>query len=80
MTDESIKDIVIEEVDQAYNEFIFYARKNDKRLPLKAIEAAILDGHVSIYEIVEHFRDCLERTVGFAMNDRLKSLGSEERQ
>jgi len=39
---ERLRDIILDELDQAYNEFIFYQRKLDKRLPLDAVERAIV--------------------------------------
>lgn len=58
--EEKIKEIIIEEVGQAFNEFIFYARKLDKRLPLGAIESAIRNGDITVDEIVAEFKSCIE--------------------
>jgi len=61
---ERIREIILEdEIHQAYNEFIYYHRKQDKRLPIGAIEQAVIDGYLTTEEIASEFMRCLDRAV-----------------
>lgn len=61
MTDD--KDLVMDALDQAMNDFFFYNRKIDKELPLRAIERAIARGDVTVEELVTRFKSHLQTSV-----------------
>lgn len=53
------REAISDAIDEIRNEFIFYARKHDERLPVGAIEEALKEGVISAKEIGEWFADGL---------------------
>jgi len=53
------RDIIIDRVDDAVSDLLYYKRKEDKDLPRGSIENAIADREISIDEIVDAFRIAL---------------------
>jgi len=58
-----LRDIIEDELCQAYNAFIFYERKLDKRLPHDAIQKAIVSGIISTEELAQMFKSYLDNAV-----------------
>ena len=54
------RDLILGVADDLMSRFLYYDRKEDDDLPVGAIEKAIVDGEVSVDEIVERFRAALE--------------------
>lgn len=52
---DKLRDIIFDALAQAINEFTFYGRKLDKRLPSEALDKAINDKIVSIPELTDYF-------------------------
>ena len=57
---ESLKETILNTIDDMVNDFITSDRKEDEELPSGAIEQAVIDEVISIDEIVATFRECLE--------------------
>lgn len=56
-----MRERIIGVVSDNVSDLLYYDRKGDEDLPVGSIEKAILDGVISIEEIVEIFRDNLKR-------------------
>ncbi len=62
--DISQKELIFNAVDDLVSDFLYYDRKEDEDLPLETIEKAIRSGEITTKEIVEKFREVLDRGIG----------------
>jgi hypothetical protein len=56
-----MKELILDYVDDLVSDFLYYDRKDDEQLRRGDIENAIESGEISIDDIVNKFRECLER-------------------
>ena len=54
-----MKQIIMNTIDDAVSNFLYYDRKEDEELPLGSIEEAIKSGDITYGEIVERFKEQL---------------------
>ena len=54
---------ILATVDDLVSCFLYYDRKEDKGLPCGAIEKAIKSGEICTHEIVDKFREELEKNI-----------------
>jgi hypothetical protein len=52
--------LILATVENAVASLMFYDRKEDEDLPVGAIEEAVRAGEITMAEMVDHFRHCLE--------------------
>jgi len=57
-----MKQIILDTIDDLCTDFLYYDRKEDEELSADALNEAILSGEITIDEIVNKFRSCLENT------------------
>jgi hypothetical protein len=53
-------DIIIDTMEDLVKDFLYYDRKEDEELPVGSIEAAVLNGEVTLDDLVQVFREDLE--------------------
>jgi hypothetical protein len=54
------KQLILNTVEDVVASLMFYDRKEDEELPVGAIEEAIAAGEITVTEMVDCFRSCLE--------------------
>lgn len=59
---ESIKETILLTIGDLVSDFVYYDRKEDEELSESQLDGAIADGTITIDEMVEKFRECLEKT------------------
>lgn len=55
-----IKENILNAIDDLVADFLFYERKEDESLRVGAIDQAVRDGSITVDEMVERFRRCVE--------------------
>lgn len=66
MTRDAEREIVLDAVSEAWNEFVFYSRKLDKDLPAQRLQQLVRDGVVTKSEIVAQWQALV---AGWNVND-----------
>ena len=56
-----LKTHILDTADDLVSMFLYYDRKEDEDLPRGAIDKAVATGVVTVDEIVNRFRECLEK-------------------
>jgi hypothetical protein len=59
-------ELILATVEDAATSLMFYDRKEDEDLPVGAIEEAVAAGEITVAEMVDCFRSCLEQEGGLA--------------
>jgi histone H3/H4 len=54
------RELVLDAVTEAFNDFIFYDRKMDKALPWDALKRIVREGIVTKDEISERFKQAID--------------------
>lgn len=57
-----IRDVILTTIGDLVADFVYYDRKEDEELSESQLDGAIADGTITIDEMVEKFRECLENT------------------
>ena len=57
------KQIINDTISDLVSDLLYYNRKEDEQLPLNAIEQAIVDGEISISDMIDTFRIELTRGI-----------------
>lgn len=57
------RQLILDTLSDLLTQFFYYDRKEDDRLPVGAIEKAIRKGKISVEELVDEFREIVERSV-----------------
>jgi hypothetical protein len=60
MSRDEERELVLDAVGEAWNEFVFYSRKLDKDLPARKLEQLVRDGIVTEAEIVSRWQDLVQ--------------------
>ena len=65
------RQVIIDATSDMMACFFYYDRKEDEELPIGALEEAILDGVITVDELVEKVRKGLEKSVAGVEAGRL---------
>ena len=58
-----IRHKILNTLDAAMSDFLYYDRKEDNDLPINAIETAIIEGEISIEEMADAFKIALKSAI-----------------
>lgn len=59
-----MKTLILDTVGDLVSDFVFYDRKEDEELSVKALKQAFRDGTITVEEVVQHFKAQLEKGLG----------------
>lgn len=58
-----MKENILNTIDDLCSGFLYYDRKEDEELSFDNIQEAVKSGEITIYEMVERFKNNLENTL-----------------
>jgi hypothetical protein len=57
-----MKEKILDTIDDLCSDFLYYDRKNDEDLSFEQMDEAVKNGEITIEEMVDKFKQCLEAT------------------
>jgi len=62
-SDQEKRELIFTAIDNVVEKFLYCDRKEDENLGLDDVENAIMDGVLSLQDIIDHFKDHLEHNL-----------------
>ena len=58
-----MRDLILNKVKDLCSDFLYYDRKEDEDLSPEQLRAVVASGEVSVDDMVQQFRECLEASL-----------------